>query len=152
MADIIIRGSKNIMNAIKEGAAEVSKANGINTMQNQAPIPQGGAAYSIQKMQQANVDTGDIKEMFGNTFSTPVKENVSSTLKRFDFEKSMNSRLIESIETLSTSKEYFNALQALITLYASGNLTEGVMKKITNEDLMELKGILNEFKSVLDSF
>lgn len=152
MTDVILRGSKNIMKAIKEGAAEVSKANGINTMSIPTPTPQGGAAYSLQRMQNPSTDMTPIKEMFANTMpQAPEKVDVYSQ-RKFDFEKSMSSRLIESLETLSTSKEYFNALQSMITLYASGNLTEGVMKKITEDDLSEIKGILNEFKSVLDSF
>ena len=141
---MVVRGSESLLKAIQSGAKKVSESNGISKPQ-EVQIPeniQGGAAYSVQR-QQAGVKSS----LVNNSVLEAPKIN-----KRFDFEKSVNSRIIESIETLSVSKEYFNALQSMFTLYALGSLTEGVMRKITNEDLNELKGILNDFKSILDSF
>lgn len=142
------RGSLELLKAIQSGAKKVSVSNGISLPETKTPEVslQGGAAYSLQKLQQPS------SQPLTTPSVNPIVEAPLQGVKRFDFEKSLNSRVIESIETLSSSKEYFNALQSLITLYAIGSLTEGVMRKITNEDLNELKGILNEFKSILDSF
>lgn len=144
MSDIIMRGNPNLMKTIQESAAKVSKANGINTQTVLPSVPpQGGAAFSIQKSKKV-LDSVNI----------PESSNMSSTLlhRGFDFEKSLKLHLLEAIEVLPSSKEYFNAVQSLITLYALGDLTEGVMRKLSREDLNEIKGIINEFKSLLDSF
>lgn len=137
MSGIMMRGNPALMKTIQERAAAVSKANGINTQQVIPNVPpQGGAAFSIQNQQKVHESSAPSLKGKGN----------------FDFEKSVQSRIIESLEVLSSSKEYFNALQSLITLYAMGNLTEGVLQKLSHEDLNELRGILSEFKSQLDSF
>lgn len=130
--DIIQRGNPNILKSIQQKAKQVSESSGISqSMSVTNPIkpsyPEAGAYVSIQKKNQV-----------------PVTESFP--------EKRLVDRLMESVETLSSTKEYFNAVSSLFTLYAMGKLTEGVIDTISREDLREIKGIIREFKGTIDSY
>lgn len=140
--EIIQRGNPSLMKSIQMGAKKVSESKGIsgNILAEKQPInpqiPEAGAFASMQRMKNANT----------------VRENSISKNENISSEKRLYERLTESVETLPMTKEYFNATSSLFTLYTMGKLTEGLMDSLSREDLREIKGIIREFKSVIDSY
>ena len=139
---MIQRGNPGLLKSIQQSAKKVSESNGLaNTTINpvnsnvQMPVSGGGAFASMQKLNNSLVETSNIN-----------KGNLSFPEKR------LRERLLESVETLESTKEYFNAASSLFTLYVMGELTEGVMSSLSREDLREIKGIIKEFKNAVDSY
>jgi hypothetical protein len=141
---VIQRGNPSILKSIQAQAKKVSQANGLSSTSISTPqpvsIPEAGAFASMQKR---NASVG----MPQQTIPKPVQRITEASP-----EKRLKDRLLESVETLGATKEYFNATSSLLTLYAMGALTEGVMDSISREDLREIKGIVREFKNTLDSY
>lgn len=130
------RGNPNLLKSIQSSAKKVSESKGISSSMNistdipiKPNIPEAGAYISLQKSKASSVN---------RVIANP--------------EKRLKDRLLESVEMLGTTGEYFNATSSLLSLYAMGELTEGVMKTLTVEDLNEIKGIVKEFKNILDSY
>ena len=145
--EIIQRGNPNILKSIQKSAKKVSESNGLSNTSIVDPrsispipvsIPEGGAFASMQKLKQTN----EVQRSSNNRMN--IFENVA--------EKRLKERLLESVETLGATKEYFNAASSLFTLYAMGELTEGVMSSLDKEDLCEIRGIIKEFKNAIDSY
>lgn len=130
------RGGKDLLKSIQMKAKQVSESSGMSERMSLtstpkvSPMPDTGAYASIKKMNSTSV--------------TPIQES--------GYEKKLKDRLLESVETLGVTKEYFNATSSLFTLYTMGALTESVMDSLSMEDIREIKGIIREFKSVIDSY
>ena len=130
------------MKSIQNKAKQVSESNGLASGSGKMLTPslnvnvqEGGAYASMMKKQQIQEEpVRGIPSGKGNT------------------EKRLKERLLESVETLSYNKEYYNAISSLLALYSMGALTEGVLNTIDREDLREIKGIIREFKDILESF
>ena len=84
--------------------------------------------------------------------NTVSSESIIKETSSYNFEHMLYDRLTESIESVGETKEYFNATSSLFTLYALGKLNENVMDSISREDIREIKGIIREFKSIIDSY
>lgn len=139
------RGTPGLLKALREGAKEVTDHNNLGVNRN-VNIPetstQGGAFYSMRGSY-----TGDrtVKESQTSGYKTPIKENKS-------FNVSLLSRLYESVQTVHETKEYYNAVSSLLTLYAIGKLDESAFDNMTREDIREIKGIIRDFKSTIDMY
>lgn len=136
---MVQRGNPNLLKSIQKSAKKVSESRGVSSgMKINTPtpqsIPEAGAFASIQKMNSTHNMNKRVYVTEGGN------------------EKRLKDRLLESVEMLGTTGEYFNATSSLLSLYAMGELTEGVMRTISREDLNEIKGIIREFKSMLDSY
>lgn len=165
-------GNTNILKQIQEASKQVSQQTGMDkAMQlfpEQPKVDESklGAAASMgfnkvgipdntQQILQEMINSGASSRP---TQSQVVESSVSSTpvqsvgSMKFDFTRSYMDRLIDNIELLSSTKEYFNALQSLLSLYALGYLDDNVLDKLSREDLKEIKGIVREFKSILDEY
>lgn len=68
------------------------------------------------------------------------------------YKKTLYVIMLETIKTLKDTKEYYNATNALFTLFMLGKLNEGLMQSIDTDDLEEIRGIVKEFKFILDSY
>lgn len=144
------------MKAIQQEAKKISESNGIaQPMIQQPKVVEGGAAASISRMNLPNNVQTQMNEMFGSVQQQSVTPSVSSVGSgniKFDFTKSALERLIDSIELSTVTKEYVNTTQSLFSLYALGYLDESILDKLSREDIKEIKGILREFKSIIDSY
>lgn len=136
----IQRGNTDIMKSIQRKAKQVSEARGISSAQTHN-VAQNISLDSVMH------EAGAFASM--NRRNNPVHTPVSNAPIH---EKKLMDRLLESVETLESTKEYFNAVSSLFTLYAMGSLTEGVMGSISESDMREIKGIVREFKSMIDSY
>jgi len=150
------RGGTGLLESIQRGAKRISDHNPlIDSLQFDKPMSsqpdkpvspsqviEGGAAYTIRNM--------------GARSAPPVSRSLQSSKPSLIIEnyseKAFLNHLLESVSTLGSTKEYFNALNSLFTLYAMGNLTEGVLDSISRGDLREIKGILKDFSSLLESY
>lgn len=141
------RGNSALMKKLQQGAKSISVNNPV--VQNlsfdkpampshQVLIPETGAASTIKNMG-LNVPVSHM-----NPTVKPITENFS--------EKMFLNHLLESVSTLGSTKEYFNAINSMFTLYAMGQLTEGVLDSLSRGDLREIKGIVKEFSNILDSY
>lgn len=135
----IQRGNTDIMKSIQKKAKQVSEARGFSS------TPSNVSTAYVEKVA---YEAGAFASMNrrNSVHNTPVAHSISIP------EKMLVNRLLESVETLSSTKEYFNATSSLFTLYATGSLTDGIMESISKSDLKEIKGIVKEFKSMLDSY
>lgn len=147
--EIINRGGTNILKAIQQGAKEVSKRNGIadmhlvddSTVQSKVEEAFGSIPNSSH--------TSGGQEVFTNYNSV---DKVSSNIaKNVSFEDKLVLKLQKCIEALADTGEYYNAVDALFTLYTMDSLTDGVVDSITRRDLKEIKSIVSEFKEMVDS-
>lgn len=151
---LVNRGNPSIMKDIANKAKAISESNGLSKIGGitPAPVQEGGAYASMMAMRRAQ----------NNPQPTPILPNVPGSgqtipsvgvnLSEGVLGKKLQERLLESVETLSTTKEYFNATSSLFTLYSMGMLTEGVMQTISEEDLKEIKALIKEFKLGLDKY
>lgn len=160
MNGIIQRGNPSIMKAIQQEAKTISESNGIAQPVIKPQVVEGGAAASIKRMNMPSNIQNQMNEMFGSNAqvapgmsvgNVSVATNTSGNLK-FDFTKSALERLLDSVELSTVTKEYVNTTQALFSLYALGYLDDTVLDKLSREDINEIKGIVREFKSILDSY
>lgn len=150
------RGNPDLLKSIQKSAKAVSESRGI--AKKETPIPEGGAFNSLKRTQDAVADkiSSQVNSFMGNMNlqssnptpnSTPsirvIQENVP-----FDY----MSKVYESIYTLSDTKEYFNAISSMFSLYAMGKLDESVFSNLSREDMREIKGIVRDFKSILDVY
>lgn len=146
--DVIQRGNPGIMRSIQQKAKQISESNGmasVGSIANAKPpemAPQGGAYATMMKAKESSTPS-----------SAPSRDRISvnERISSPNPDRRLMDRLLESVETLSYSKEYFNATSSLLTLYAMGKLTEGVLNTLSREDLREIKGIIREFKETLDN-
>lgn len=138
---IINRGGTDILKAIQQGAKRVSESNGIADMH----LVDDGLVQSR------------VEEAFGsipNTSNSFVGDKTSSrvsTNKSVSFDDRLVLKLQKCVETLADTGEYYNAVDALFTLYTMDSLTDGVVDSITRRDLKEIKSIIAEFKDTIDS-
>lgn len=165
-------GNTNILKEIQQASKQVSQDLGISEavriFPEQPKVDESklGAAASLGlNKPQVQPLSHDIADMFsymptqGQRNTTQSNESTtmlgftgnSGTVK-FDLTKSALNRLIDDIDTLKDTKEYFNALQSLLSLYALGYLDSGILDRMSREDLKELRGIVREFKSILDEY
>ena len=164
-------GNTNILKEIREASKKISVETGLaesmRIFPEQPKIDESklGAAASLGLNKKASIPQEQqdmLQIMFGSSRSGSVNESSnerqvsgqvgSSGSIKFDFTKSSIDRLVDNIEMLNTTKEYFNALQSMLSLYALGYLDNNVLDKLSREDLKELKGILREFKSIIDEY
>ena len=173
-------GNANILRKIQQASKKVSQELGYDkSMQVFAEQPKinesklGAAAslgmtnnisqvFDIQSRLQEMISSGANQSMnrvpdskqynqfVQETAITPTINNSGNV--KFDLTRSVLDRLIDNIEMLSTTKEYFNAVQSMFSLYALGYLDDVVFDKLSREDLKEIKGIVREFKSILDEY
>jgi hypothetical protein len=153
--EIVQRGNPSIMSKIRESAKAVSESKGLDKPLYQNATQMSRSAQSLPS---------NISEMFGSSNSVDsnlssrrvsIKDDViksTNSTKKIDYESSMITRVLTSLDTLSDTKEYFNAIQDLLALYVSGNLDDKVLSRISLEDLSEIKSILREFKYIIDSY
>ena len=150
-------GNTNILKEIQKASKEVSQSLGFDkSMQifkDNGNVSESAGAYnSIKKIQ-----IPGFEEKLSMFKSTPLNESLPSNEKtsgrvKFDFTKSSINRIMESIESVSSTKEYVNTIQSLLSLYAMGYLDSTVLGKLPREDLNEIKGILKEFTSIIDGY
>ena len=142
------RGNPNLLKSIQQGAKKVSEANGISSSgnrsvqrENYTPVPLNEEQIS----RQISSYMSPVPVTMNNAIQKPVREN------GYDFQRILFDRLTESVQTVGETKEYFNAVNSLFTLYALGKLDEGVLNQINREDLREIRGIIREFKGIIDT-
>ena len=163
-------GNTNILKEIREASKKISVETGLaesmRIFPEQPKIDESklGAAASLGLNKKASIPQEQqdmLQSMFGSSGSgvneSSNERQVSGQVRssgsiKFDFTKSSIDRLVDNIEMLNTTKEYFNALQSMLSLYALGYLDNNVLDKLSREDLKELKGILREFKSIIDEY
>ena len=149
--NLIQRGNPNIMKNIQKGAKALSESNGLAqpmfsqpARKDTTPLPSNiSEMFGSGVRANANLVSNDV------SVAKPVQQVRES---KIDYESSMMQRVLNTIDTLSDTKEYFNAIQDLMALYVSGNLNDAVLSRISNEDMREIKAILREFKSIIDSY
>ena len=162
------RGNTELLKNIQMGAKKVSERNGLASLgvvKQTQPVQEGGAYASIQKMnKQVNtipnsvIDSALARSGFFKESAVPSTNHSESVSNNVIFsgsnilENRLLSRLCESVETLGVTKEYFNAVSSLFTLYTMDSLNESLMDSISREDLREIKGIIREFKSAIDAY
>lgn len=147
------RGNPSLLKSIQQSAKKVSESNGISNSNIIQPIERAGITpiplNEEDIMRQMSEKMSPAPLTLNNTYpQRPVREN---SIGGYDFQKTLFDKLTESVQTVGETKEYFNAVSSLFTLYALGKLDEGVLKHISREDLREIRGIIREFKSVIDT-
>lgn len=162
----INRGGKSILSAIREGAKHVSEQNGIANMK---LVDDATVKNSIQEAFGHIPNSSDTSQVpFTNSYtkvqstidpvirnstsSVGIKSSSNVSLNTNAFEDKLVNKLQKCVETLPDTGEYYNAVDALFTLYTMGALTDGVVDSITRRDLKEIKSIVSEFKDLVDSF
>lgn len=152
---IASRGNPDLLKSIQRSAKAVSESRGI--AKKEVPVPEGGAFNSLKRTQESVADkiNNQINSFMGNmgvqsssTVNNPSQIRVIKENQQFDY----INRLYESVYTLHDTKEYFNAISSLFSLYAMGKLDESVFSNMSREDMREIKGIVREFKSILDVY
>lgn len=172
------RGNPSLLKAIREGASKVSHMNGVSdgslgTVHHEdtsyiprreshaVPLNEDAIMGQIQNMSGQASQTRQIGLTPANQVPLMTQPSVSTNRQQsyrvqesvpYNFQKKLLDRLTESVETVADTKEYFNATSSLFTLYAMGKLNESVLNKINEEDLREIRGIIREFKGILDRF
>ena len=150
--DIIMianRGNPLLLKSLQASAKQVSKQNGISNLN-----VIGESKIQVKPINNAQLDynsTGAYASMMKKS-NTVSSESIIKETSSYNFEHMLYDRLTESIESVGETKEYFNATSSLFTLYALGKLNENVMDSISREDIREIKGIIREFKSIIDSY
>lgn len=133
-----------ILKAIQQKSHQISESTGGVVK----PIPTYGDTSNVQSVPQPKPvnkeQMNNIQQVFGSSFT-----NASSTINQsgnihFDFTKSQLERLMDSIESLSVTKEYVNAIQSILTLYAIGSLDDDIVEKISDEDAKEIRDVLKD--------
>ena len=151
------RGGTSVLSAIREGAKHVSEQNGIATMK---LVDDSAVKHSIEEafgVMPNSTNTMSSQTPFTNsvtpqsTINSRVEGKGSVNVSNA-FEDKLVNKLQKCVETLSDTGEYYNAVDALFTLYTMGALTDGVVDSITRRDLKEIKSIVSEFKDLVDSF
>lgn len=146
------RGNPNLLKSIQQSAKKVSESNGISVVNNSNQVVERRTANPVPLNEEEIMkQVGNYMSPTQQTYNTPtmrqpVRENVG-----YDFQKALLDRLTESVQTVGDTKEYFNAVSSLFTLYAMGKLNEGVLNHISREDLREIRGIIREFKGIIDT-
>jgi len=117
------------------------------------------SVQSIPQPVQVNKEQmSSIQQMFGSstqcTSDTKIDNsninNISQNgVLHFDFSKSQLDRSMDAIESLSVTKEYINAIQSIITLYAIGSLDDDILDKISDEDAKEIRDVLKDLLIML---
>lgn len=127
--------SKDLFNTLQQKPKSVP----VTSTQQTTMIPEGGAAASLRRATISQIGPqSNLKQ------APPILESYS--------EQMFINYLLESVSTLGSTKEYFNAINSLFTLYAMDKLTEGVLDSLSRGDLREIKEIVKEFSSLLDSY
>lgn len=144
--NIIQRGNPGILKKIQEEAKKVSVANGINKETPKQPVMEGGAYNSIRKQFSSNF-TNNVSVKEPVIQPTPVNKVVN-----YSFDKNYFGRLEDSIHTVGATKEYYNAVQALFSLYSVDKLSDNTLGSLNVEDLNEIKGIVRDFLNLLNSY
>lgn len=142
------RGNPNLLKSIQQSAKKVSEANGISDIGNQTVQRVNYTPTQLNEEQisrQMSSYMSPAHQTMDTTRIKPVREN------GYDFQKTLFDRLTESVQTVGETKEYFNAVSSLFTLYAMGKLDESVLNHINREDLREIRGIIREFKGIIDT-
>lgn len=127
--------SKDLFNTLQHKSKPVP----VTPIQQTTMIPEGGAAASLRRA------------AIPQTSSQSNSNQTSQILESYS-EQAFVNHLLESVSTLGSTKEYFNAINSLFTLYAMNKLTEGVLDSLSRGDLREIKEIVKEFSSLLDSY
>ena len=143
------RGNPLLLKSLQASAKQVSKQNGISNLN-----VIGESKIQVKPINNAQLDynsTGAYASMMKKS-NTVSSESIIKETSSYNFEHMLYDRLTESIESVGETKEYFNATSSLFTLYALGKLNENVMDSISREDIREIKGIIREFKSIIDSY
>lgn len=157
--EIIQRGIPSIMKSIAQKSKQVSESKGvvapIKSKINVQPTLEGGAYASMMKRKSNVANTkvivGVDKPLYSKGSDTSFTQQSAQVFSNESvLEKTLMSRLMESVETLEYNKEYSNAVSSLFTLYSMDKLTESVLSSITEEDLSEIKAIVREFSNILD--
>lgn len=151
-------GNKNILKEIQQASKRVSQRTGLaeamRIFPDQPKVDESklGAAASLGLNRKAIVNESqqrEIEKMFSSGDGSSVAQRGSI---KFDLTKSAVDRIIGDIDSLNVTKEYFNATQSLLSLYALGSLDNVVLDRMSRDDINEIRGILREFKSILDSY
>ena len=143
------RGNPSLLKSLQASAKQVSKQNGISNLN-----VIGESKIQVKPINNTQLDynsTGAYASMMKKN-NTVSSESIIKETSSYNFEHMLYDRLTESIESVGETKEYFNATSSLFTLYALGKLNENVMDSISREDMREIKGIIREFKSIIDSY
>ena len=149
--NIIQRGNPGILKKIQEEAKKVSVANGINKETPKQTVMEGGAYNSIRKQFSSNFTNNvSVKEPVIPPQPTPV--NTFNGKVSYNFDKNYFGRLEDSIHTVGATKEYYNAVQALFSLYSVDKLSDNTLGSLNVEDLNEIKGIVRDFLNLLNSY
>lgn len=144
--NIIQRGNPGILKKIQEEAKKVSVANGINKETPKQPVIEGGAYNSIKRQFSSNF-TNNVSVKEPVIQPTPINKVVN-----YNFDKNYFGRLEDSIHTVGATKEYYNAIQALFSLYSVDKLSDNTLESLNVEDLNEIKGIVRDFLNLLNSY
>lgn len=144
--NIIQRGNPGILKKIQEEAKKVSVANGINKETPKQPVMEGGAYNSIKRQFSSNF-TNNVSVKEPVIQPTPVNKVVN-----YNFDKNYFGRLEDSIHTVGATKEYYNAVQALFSLYSVDKLSDNTLGSLNVEDLNEIRGIVRDFLNLLNSY
>lgn len=140
--NIVQRGNPNILKSIQESSKAVSERLGYSGMSVFSDVRQR-PQYPTTSPPPRNVTEHFMSEPM-RTQNTP-----SHNTRPFNFEKRALSQIYESIESLPTTREFFNAAQSLFTLYAMDSLTPEVLRQISPQDLHEIKSVVHEFERSL---
>ena len=152
--NVIDRGNKSLLEALQKGAKKISESNGIahtkliddgKVEEAVANIPMQGGAYN--SIHNPFVSGEHVKKQVSIVDDVVINKNA-----QIDIKGKLEDKLQKSISTLGETGEYYNAVDALFTLFTVGKLTESLMESISSKDLKEIKAIINEFKSAIDSF
>lgn len=150
-------GNKNILKEIQQASKMVSQRTGLaeamRIFPDQPKVDESklGAAASLGLNKRASVNESQQREIESMFSSAQSRGSGNGTIK-FDLTKSAVNRILSDIDSLNVTKEYFNAIQSLLSLYALGSLDNTVLDRMNREDINEVRGILREFKSILDSY
>ena len=156
-------GNTDLLKSLQQESKKISEQIGLTkSMQIFPDVPKVdesklGAAASLGLNQKVNIPAqqqAKLNEMFGGTNSNLVSgtTNVVSGGIKFDFVKSASQRLMDSIDTLESTKEYVSAIQAMLSLYAMGDLDDTVLDRVSRSDMREIKSILKEFNDILNNY
>ena len=144
------RGNPSLLKTLQQSAKKVSEQNGVsetNILNKQRidvkPVIENTHDFS---------STGAYASMMKRNQPTQTFQHIRENNTSFNFESKLYERLMESVQSVKETKEYFNATSSLFTLYALGKLNEGVLSSLSREDLREIKGVVREFKGILDSY
>ncbi len=151
--NIIQRGNPGILKKIQEEAKKVSVANGINKETPKQPVIEGGAYNSIRKQFSSNfTNSVSVKDDVIYPKYNPAPVSTFNSKVSYNFDKDYFGRLEDSIHTVGATKEYYNAVQALFSLYSVDKLSDNTLGSLNLEDLNEIRGIVRDFLNLLNSY